>query len=270
MLAFFDAKLIDCTWSEPACFLKALQSGRGIFETIRVKNNFPEYLDLHLRRLKKGAKFIGITVPRKNYLFLTGKLIKKNLLIGELARLKIILFPGERKKTAHFFMTAESYSPPAENSYANGVKLLTGRHPLCNCEIAGIKSICRLPYAKMKEEAGLKGCFDCLLAGSRGEILETTTGNTLVWDGKRFLIPPACSNRLHGIMERLTVKELRKRGFEVVEKEVRIKHLNSRWGMLVTNSLIGVLPVAAVGDVSLKNIAEELGIDRLIAKFSPY
>ena len=270
MLAFFDAKLIDCTWSEPACFLKALQSGRGIFETIRVKNNSPEYLALHLRRLKKGAKFIGATVPRKNYLFLAEKLIKKNSLIGKLARLKIILFPGEGKKTAHFFMTAESYSPPAENSYANGVKLLTGRHPLCNCEVARIKSICRLPYAKMKEEADLKGCFDCLLTGIREDVLETTTGNVLVWDGKRFLVPPAGSNRLHGIMESAAVKELRKRGFEVVEKEVRMKHLNSRLGMLVTNSLIGVLPVAAVGDISLRNIAEEPEIGRLIAKFSPY
>ena len=270
MLAFFDDRLIDCTWPEPACFLKALQSGRGIFETIRVKNNSPEYLDLHLRRLKKGAGFIGITVPRKNYLFLTEKLIRKNSLVGKLSRLKIILFPGSGKTTGHFCITAEPYIPPDRNSYASGVKLLTGRHPLCDCEIARIKSICRLPYAKMKEEAGLKECFDCLLAGSRGEVLETTTGNVLVWDGKRFLIPPADSSRLHGIMESLAVKELRKKGVEVVEKEVRIKHLNSRWGMLVTNSLIGILPVASVGNTSLKNIAEEPGIGRLMAKFSPY
>ncbi len=218
MLAFFDGRLIDCTWSEPACFLKALQSGQGIFETIRVRNSSPEYLNLHLGRLRKGARFIGTTVPCKNYRLLAERLIRKNSLTRGLLRLKIILFPGEGKKTAHFCMTVEPYRPPARKNYVNGVKLLTGRHPFCDCEIARIKSICRLPYAKMKEKAGRERCFDCLLTGSRGEVLETTTGNAFVWNGKQFLIPPAGSSRLHGIMERLAVESSGKAGLKWLKK----------------------------------------------------
>ncbi len=55
----------------------------------------------------------------------------------------------------------------------------------------------------------------------------------------------------------------------MVEKDIELKHLNSRWGMLITNSLIGVLPVRAVGGTFLKNIAEEAEVVKLVAKFSP-
>lgn len=250
-------------------FSRALQYGEGVFETIRVKESLPEYLDLHLGRLRKGAKFIGIGFPDVDYESLIRKLVKRNPLSKKLAKLKIILSPGEKKQTPHFCITLELYNPPDRFNYATGIKLFTAKHPYCESKVAKIKSICRLPYMKLRETAMKNRCFDCLLTSSGGEILESTVANLFIWDGRNFSVPPISSCRLHGIMERAVVKELKRRGFSVCEKNITLKRLNSRKGIFLTNSLIGVLPVKAVGNIILRNIIREPVVSDLVSKFSP-
>ncbi len=245
--------------------LRVLQYGEGVFETIRVKGGKPEHLKLHLKRLGEGAKFINAAVPDVDYECLIRKLLKKNQIQGKLARVKIILFGTE---SPHFCLTAEPYNPP-DSSYASGVKLLAAKHPYCESEIARIKSTCRLPYMKLREKAAGKGCFDCLLTTYKGEILESTVANLFIWDGKKFLIPPVSSYRLHGIMERVVVKELKRDGFRVDEKRIKLEDLSSKNLLLITNSLIGVLPVRSVGNTILRNIAKEPVVAELLTKFSP-
>jgi branched-subunit amino acid aminotransferase/4-amino-4-deoxychorismate lyase len=235
----------------------ALQTEAGVFETIRIKQNSPEYLKPHLTRLSKGARFIGLIPPAVDYESLIRELLKKNSLSGELARLRIILFLGEERETAHLCLMLEPYNPPARDNYANGVKLSAARHPFDENDIAKIKSTCRLPYSRLREKATGEGNFDCLLTNADGEILETTIGNLWVWDRNQFAIPPVDSNRLLGIMEKTVVRNLKRKGFSVSEKSMSLKELNSKKGVLMTNSLIGVLPVRAVGDTVLKNVTGE-------------
>lgn len=269
MIICFDGKHLNSDRAIPGSFLKPSQSGQGVFETIRVKNSSPQYLSLHLARLEKGARFICTNLPCVNYESLVRKLLEKNSLTEKLARLKITVFPGEKRKTAHFCITVESYTPPDTKNYASGVKLLAARHPFCKSEVARIKSICRLPYSKLRERALGKGCFDCLLTDAEENILETTIGNIFIWDGKKFSIPPKDSNRLRGIMERMVVRSLRRSRFQVIEKDIKLRELDSRKGMFMTNSLIGVMPVKAIGRTVLRNIAEDPAVKELIGKFSP-
>ena len=247
-------------------FLRALQYGEGVFETIRIKQGIPEYLDLHLARLKKGARIIRLTIPEVDYESLIRKLLKQNKINEKLARVKIILSNGE---SPHFCLISEQFHPRDRSNYSNGVKLSTGKHPYCGSEIARIKSICRLPYMKLRQKAARKGCFDCLLTTYKGEILESTVANLFIWDGKSFFIPPVSSYRLHGIMERVVVKEVKRSGFSVCQKNIRLKGLSSRKGIFLTNSLIGVLPVRSVGNTILRDITSEPVVRELMMKLSP-
>ena len=241
-----------------------LQTGIGVFETIRIKGNSPEYLKPHLARLRKGAKFIGLIPPDADYESLVGELIKRNSLSGELARLRIIL------QHRHFCLMLKSYNPLSRNDYATGVKLSPARHPFYENELARIKSTCRLPYSRLREKAAGEGNFDCLLTDANGEILETTIGNLFVWDGRRFTTPPADSNRLQGIMEKMVIRNLKRKGFSVREKNTGLKELSSEKGIFMTNSLIGVLPVRVIGDTVLKNVTGEPVVRELVRKFSPF
>ena len=259
-----DGEYVD---PERLRFLRALQYGEGVFETIRIKGGIPEYLDLHLARLKKGARIIGLTVPEGDYESLIRKLLKKNKISGKLARVKIILSNGE---SPHFCLISEQFHPPDRSNYSNGVKLSTGRHPYCESEVAKIKSTCRLPYMKLKQKAARKRCFDCLLTTYKGEILESTVANLFIWDGEKLCVPPVRSYRLHGIMERVVAKEVKRSGFSVCEKDIKLKGLSSRKGIFLTNSLIGVLPVKAVGNIILRNMTGEPVINNLVSNFSPF
>ena len=242
----------------------ALRTGTGVFETIRIKGNSPEYLKPHLARLRKGAKFIGLTPPDADYESLAGELIKRNSLSGKLARLRIIL------QRRHFCLILEPYNPPALNDYATGVTLSSARHPFYENELARIKSTCRLPYSRLREKAAGERNFDCLLTDANGEILETTIGNLFVRDGKRFTTPPADSNRLQGIMEKMVIRNLKRKGFSVSEKNTGLEELSSEKEIFMTNSLIGVLPVRAIEDTVLKNVTGEPVIGELVRKFSPH
>lgn len=264
---YLDGKYVSPGMLESS---RALQSGSGVFETIRIKENSPEYLKPHLARLSEGARFIGLTSPDANYESLIGELLKRNSFSGKLAKLKIILFPGKERKTAHSCLMLEPYNPPARDNYANGVKLSAARHPFYESGIARIKSTCRLPYSGLRAKAAEEGNFDCLLTDADGEILETTIGNLLVWDGKQFAVPPVDSNRLRGIMEKAVVRNLKRKRFNVSEKSMSLKELSSGKDVFMTNSLIGVLPVRAVGDTILRNAAGEPVIGELVREFSPF
>ena len=284
MFICFDGEYVNPSKLRSSCFLGALQTCIGIFETIRVNENIPEYLGLHLARLNRGARFIRVPFPDVNYEFLIKKLLKRNSLSGKLAKLKIIVFPDNKgickpvseparippaqRKTAHFCMTLEPYAPPARDSYSTGVKLLTAKHPYCESEIAKVKSICRLPYIRLREKTLKRGYFDCLLTDADGKILETTICNLFIWDGKEFFIPPVSSQRLRGIMERMVIKKLKASGFRVVEKNIKLAELSSKKGLLLTNSLIGVMPVRAIGKITLKDITGDAIIMKLVRKFS--
>ncbi len=259
---------LDGEYSNPETlkFSGALQYGEGVFETIRVKEGKAEYLKLHLERLSEGAKFINTLVPDVDYESLIKKLLKKNELAGKLAKLKIILF---KEESPHFYLAAEPYNPPDSSNYATGVRLFTARHPYCESEVARIKSICRLPYMKLREKAVEKGCFDCLLTSCDEEILESTVANLLIWDGENFFVPPVSSYRLRGIMERVVVEELKRDGFGVCEKKIGLKDLTPENLPLITNSLIGVMPVRTIGKTTFR-IAEDGIIRTLINKFSPF
>jgi branched-subunit amino acid aminotransferase/4-amino-4-deoxychorismate lyase len=270
----FDGEYVN---PERIKFLRALQYGEGVFETIRVKEGIPEYLKLHLKRLSEGAKFLNTEVPDVDYESLISKLLKKNRINPaparrgrvntKLARVKITLFNGE---TTHFCLTMEPYAPPDRSSYTTGVKLSTGKHPYYESEAAKIKSVCRLPYTKLRDRAKRKECFDCLLTGCGGGILESTVANLFIWDGGKFFTPPVSIHRLHGIMERIVVKELKRKNISVCKKRIKLKDLSSKNGLLITNSLIGVMPVRAIGKITLRNVAEEATAKELINKFSPY
>lgn len=114
-----------------------------------------------------------------------------------------------------------------------------------------------------------KGCFDCFLTGDEEEILESTIANLFVWDGENFFIPPVSSHRLHGIMETAVVKEIQEEGYTVREKRMKPGELCSKNTLLITNSLIGVMPVRSIGETPFRIRGEKI-VNHIVDEFSPY
>ncbi len=250
-------------------FLASMDSAEGVFETVRVSDGAPEYLDYHLRRLSEGAEFINAEVPDLDYGFLVKRLAQENVINSPVARLKIILYIGSDGKN-HFCLVLEPYDMPPKSGYSSGVQLISAMHPCCESMLAKIKCTKRKPYSRLRDMSIEKGFFDCMLTDRRGVITETTICSLFFMIDGKFYTPPSDCDRLRGVMEQVVKEELDAMGYKVEEKEFRSKNICCETGIFMTNSLVGVLPVKSINRTTLKSISKEREVQSLIGKFSPY
>ncbi len=249
--------------------LDSMNSRDGVFETLRVRAEDPEYLGYHLERLKEGCEFISADFPDVDFIALVKKLSQENMLNGKTGRMKIIVYIDEDDKS-HFCVTLAPYGPFPRAGYSSGVQLITAMHPCCESALARIKCTRRGGYANLRNMSADKGYFDCMLTDRRGVITETTFCSLFLVEDGSFFVPPCDCSRLLGVMERVVVEELAAIGIKVQEKEYRSKNITSETGMFITNSLLGVMPVKSVNRTVLKNVRENPGLDSIIGKLSPY
>ncbi len=242
---------------------RGLQYGEGLFETIRVKGKIAEYLSLHLKRLREGAKLLGISIPRFKPTEVIANLIRKNSITGT-GKLKILVFTGRTKRSSNICITIEKYKPPSPALYRDGAALFVGRHP-ARASLACAKTTSYLPYLLSKENALRLSCFDTLLIGDSDEFLECSTANVSLYRDGCFYIPEG-AGRLRGIMERVVIETVESQGVKVKTLKLTIKSLRHSDAAFITNSLIGVLPVVCIGKFAFKNKRPQI-IQELINRF---
>jgi len=97
-------------------------------------------------------------------------------------------------------VTAQEYSPLPTANYRQGLNLITARHPLTG-KIAEYKTLSRLRYLQLNQQAKDRNCYDTLLLDKKGNLLETTTANIFLLRKNKLYIPRK-RNRLAGIMEK--------------------------------------------------------------------
>lgn len=269
MLIYADGKSCEIDAEETEEFKDSMNSLDGVFETVRVKKGKPEYLEHHLKRLKRGAEFLNADFPELNYKAVIKKLVAENMLNGSVSRMRIIVYIGDDDKS-HFCLMLEPYHPPRKAGYSAGVQLITAMHPCCESALARIKCTRRDDYSRLRDMSADKGFFDCMLTDRRGVVTETTICSLFFVEDGRFYTPPCDCSRLKGIMETVVIEELDKMGVKVKEKEYRSKDITAETAMFMTNSLIGVMPVKSINRTFLNNVAKEPGVAPLIKKFSPH
>jgi para-aminobenzoate synthetase component 1 len=97
-----------------------------------------------------------------------------------------------------------------------------------------------------------QGADEALILNPDGTISETNSANILLIRGKE-IIKPASPHVLAGIMQDKVCELLLGWGYGVEREEVRPEDLFTFDNVLITNSLIGALPVLAVDGKGLKS-----------------
>lgn len=220
-----------------------LLSGEGLLETIRARNGEIEFLSDHLQRLKKGANYLKIKLPALPEEKQIKTLLRKNNLDKEITRLRIML------NRSNIVVTAQKYSPLPSADYRQGIKLITARHPVKG-KIAEFKTLSRLPYIQLNQQAKAKNCYDTLLLDKSGNLLETTTANIFLLRKNKFYIPRK-ENRLAGIMEKNILKRYKKPGCTIISRNININQLSPADSIFISNSLVGLIPVKKIDQLEL-------------------
>lgn len=219
------------------------EQGDGLFETLRVENGLALELDAHLRRLERGMQLLSLTTPESPTELRAAVRLVAAAAPRPVARLRITLSHGVGNAPPTRVVRAAVYRGPSPEELARGVPVvrLRGARIDSASVLAGVKSTSYGQFAQAARMALERGAYEGLLANERGELAEATRSNVMVWRAGGFVTPPLAAGCLPGIVRGLLIDD----GI-VAETPIDFDALAEATALVLTNSLVGVLPVSSL------------------------
>lgn len=206
--------------------------GKGAFETIKVVDGDPLFLEKHLERLKKSLKFFGIERKideEKIYDYIKNSK-EKNF------ALKLIV------SDENFILTSRKDNYRDENKSFR-LKISKVRRNSTS-KIIYHKSLCYYENILEHRWAVENGFDSALFLNERNEVCETSFANIFFVRDNKIFTPEISSGLLRGTMREFLLKN-----FEIVEEIINAKDLASFDECFISNSLMGVRNVKSIDGI---------------------
>ena len=215
---------------------EGFMAGHGLFETIKVRRGRPVFLEEHVARLERGAKELELSV--------SGELRARcQLAIDanglEAGVLKLVVFQND-SWTGELILARTFVYPEAQGGSGWSLKLFSDER--VGGRNAELKTLNYLKNSRARAAAKAAGFDEALFVSQTGVVLEGATTNVfLVKDGVVYT-PALNAGILPGIARAVVLRELGEKGArEIAVTEVMLDRAEE---IFVTNSLVGVMPVA--------------------------
>lgn len=242
------------------------ENAKGLFETIRVDKGYVFFLNEHLDRLGKSAKYFKINLPDINWKTIINQTLEENSLAESIVRLKIVLASEKIQNPEmpdndepNVIVTCEEYTQPSNAEYARGWSLKT-----CDTSFAPLLSAHKLLELSFFHDARQSALFDrmhdSIILDSDGYVSETSICSLLYFYNDSWFVPDS-DYQLPGITLDKTIHYLEKYGAEVIRRPTSVMHLLCSDAVFVLNSLVGVMPVC---DIDREEVYD---IDPVLAEF---
>jgi branched-chain amino acid aminotransferase len=253
MFVFLNGKFVPAEHAAVSIFDRGFLLGDGLFETVRVANGKPFRLAQHLERMSRGAEFLKIKLPfaPEEIQSFAAELVEKNNLSEGVLRLTLTRGAGGRGysiKGANqptFAMTLQPLLPQNSGDSARWSLVTSSFRIPAGDTLANFKTSSKILNVLARAEAEEQGADEALLLNTKGEVAETAGGNIFwVESGKICTVPIACS-ALPGITRAVILEICRSLGLTVEERVIKPEQLRAAEGIFVTQSVSGVISVAA-------------------------
>jgi 4-amino-4-deoxychorismate lyase len=254
---------------------RGLAYGDGVFETVAVIGGRPALWPLHLQRLRRGCRALGIEAP------------PPAALDADLAR----LFPDGGDGILKIIVTRGSggrgYAPPEPavprrisrrgprpeldpEGWRTGIDLhlCQTRLPLGGA-LAGIKHLNRLPQVLARREWSDPHIAEGLMLGENGAPVEATAANLFARFGSRLVTPPGPA--VAGVMRERILELAPELGLDGEQAALSWGQLAVADELFLTNAVVGAWPVRRVADLVWRPGAAAAGLQRrLVAEGSVF
>lgn len=210
--------------------------GLGCFETMAVEEGTPMLLEAHFARLERAMDFLEISRPMEEIREMVQKTLEtigpgRRVLKLTVSRKNLLVTVRENHYTRQDYfqgMTAQ-ISPVRRNETSPFTYHKTLNYGDCILE---------------KRRAAKAGIGEPIFCNTQGEIAEGAVSNVFfIRDGKLYTPPISCG-MLPGIARQWVMNH-----YPVQEQVIFPEEAGSFQEMFLTNSLMGVMPVTALGDV---------------------
>lgn len=231
-----------------------LQYGFGFFETIRASDGCTGYLDKHVERFNHSWKtlFQG-PPPDLSWDIVIKRVLESNGLNHGTAAVKIMATMGDRTippLNHTVLVMARPYIHRLENNIPFGIDLAVYPEPR-QSDLADHKTLNYLYYLLAGNWAKNQSFDEALILNPDGSVSETNTANVILIQNGR-LIHPESPHVLPGIMEQAVTRLLNKQGYSSVTRKILPRDFYSADTVLLTNSLMGAVPVLSLDGKKLK------------------
>jgi len=228
--------------------------GDGLFETLRADGGRVHFLTEHLERLAASARAFRLPFPENTpWQERLTQLLAANGLSRGPARVKILLTRGAaeglglpEKCRPTLVIYAQPYIPPSSEEYAAGWPVVVfpegrstfvGRH----------KSLNYLFYLAARQFALDRGAREALILEADGLVSEgAATSLICLHQGQYYR--PASASALAGVTAAVLGRRLAARGLSLEARRTTVAQLKAADGLWLANSLMGLMPVAAVDE----------------------
>ncbi|MDY6903272.1 MAG: aminodeoxychorismate synthase component I [Thermodesulfobacteriota bacterium] len=224
------------------------QYGAGLFETIRVSQGEPQFLEAHVKRLTASWTALFQTPPPDlTWGWVIRQVVDANQLGNGVAAVKIMATHGNRIKppfTHTLAVTARAYVHRLAQLEKSGLDLVTYPMPR-QVETASHKTHNYFFYYRAGQWAKQNNGDEAIILNPDNTISETNTANLLLIKEKTVIVPRS-RTVLKGIMQAQVLDCLASRGYKIVNRKTTVAQCLEADEALVTNSLMGIVPVLSI------------------------
>tara|TARA_B100001029_G_scaffold176706_1_gene180113 strand:- start:1356 stop:2261 length:906 start_codon:yes stop_codon:yes gene_type:complete len=258
---WFDGELIDFRSAKIHVLSHGLHYASAVFEGERVYNGRIFKSAEHTERLHKSAGTVGYAIPYSTEVIEKAKADVVKSMGFQDGYVRPIAWRGTemmgvsaQNNTIHLAITAwewPSYFDPEAKTKGIKMGLSRWRRPApdtapTQSKASGLYQICTMA----KHEAEAAGMHDALMLDYRGLVAEATGANIffVMNDGKLHTPTPDCF--LDGITRRTVIDLARRRGFEIVERQIKPEEMANASECFLTGTAVEVTPVGQIGNYS--------------------
>lgn len=202
--------------------------GKGLFETILVKNERPIFCKEHLERLNNGLRKLNIN-----------KHISEEEVLGKCKNMDNIALKVMVSEKNTIFTTREV--PYEESHYENGFSLdLSKIKRNESSPMVYLKSFNYMDNIIENERCKKEGFNEVIFLNTRDEIAEGSVSNVFFIMENEIVTPKVECGILSGIVRNMLIDKLGSK-YNIVEKTIKLNDLKSCRGIFITNSLIELM-----------------------------
>ncbi len=273
MWVYLNDRIVQAERARVSVFDNGFLYGDGVFETVRIHDGRPVWLDRHLARLAAACKQIRLPLPDKPWPAIFQKVIDKNRLDHALIRLTLsrgttfssplsAFGEGEGESlprtrsggqdeagetgTVVLFHRPLPHVTPSQRRKGIRLTLATIRRPSPLTGPAQAKTLNYLNSLLAKWEATERGTFDGLLLTTSGHVAEGSMSNIFFIKDRTLYTPSLACGVLPGITRGVVLDMAPPLGLQRREGRYRPAFLYEADECFLTGSGIGILPVRAI------------------------
>jgi aminodeoxychorismate lyase len=253
MLVFLNGKVLPEAEAVVPLNDRGFLLGDGLFETLRVARGRPFRLAQHLERLARGAEFLKIPLPftSKEIQRFAEQLVAQNEVADAILRLTLTRGPGRRG------YSPKLAGPPTLAMTLNPLPRVNPDEPLqwslvtsalripAGDVLAAFKTTSKIVNVMARAEAEEKGADEALLLNTNGEVAETASGNIFWIYQDNICTVPTGRGVLPGITRAVVLEICQSLGLATQKRIIKPEQLRNAEGIFVTQSALGIVPVAA-------------------------